>query len=92
MDFDKLEEHWENVHSKKKENEVSWYQILPHKSIEIIKSLNLNLDSNIIDIGAGESRLVDNLLNMGFKNIAHVHGGFDALKKEGIKTIEKLKK
>ena len=69
MDFDKLEEHWENVHSKKKENEVSWYQILPHKSIEIIKSLNLNLDSNIIDIGAGESRLVDNLLNIGFKNI-----------------------
>ena len=46
----KLEKHWENVHSKKKENEVSWYQILPHKSIEIIKSLNLNLDSNIIDI------------------------------------------
>ena len=65
----KLEEHWENVHSKKKENEVSWYQIFPKTSIDIIKSLNLNNSANIIDVGAGESRLVDNLLKMGFYNI-----------------------
>ena len=65
----KLEKHWENVHSTKNENEVSWYQILPQKSIHFIKSLNLNLNSKIIDVGAGESRLVDNLLKMGFKNI-----------------------
>ena len=69
MDDKKLEQYWENIHSKKQENEVSWYQFIPKKSIEIIKYLNLNLDSNIIDVGAGESRLVDNLLNMGFKNI-----------------------
>ena len=33
----KLEKHWENVHSTKKENEVSWYQIFPQKSIDFIK-------------------------------------------------------
>ena len=65
----KLEEHWENVYSNKKENEVSWYQKYPDKSIELIKSLNINLNSSIIDIGAGESRLVDSLLEMGYKNI-----------------------
>ena len=65
----KLEKHWENVHSTKKENEVSWYQIFPQKSIDFINSLNLDLNSKIIDIGAGESRLVDNLLKMGFNNI-----------------------
>ena len=32
------------------------------------------------------------LLDMGFKNVAHVEGGFDALKKGGLKVVEKEKK
>ena len=32
------------------------------------------------------------LLDMGFKNVAHVDGGFDALKKSGLKVIVKEKK
>ena len=32
------------------------------------------------------------LVDMGFKNVAHVDGGFDALKKSGIKIIAKEKK
>ena len=48
----KLEEQWEFVLSKKNENEVSWFQTFPHKSVKIIKSLKLSLNDNIIDIGA----------------------------------------
>jgi SAM-dependent methyltransferase len=65
----KLSEYWDSVHLKKKEDEVSWFQFLPIESIELIKSLKINLNDNIIDVGAGESRLVDNLLELGFKNI-----------------------
>ena len=65
----KLKEHWELVHSQKKENEVSWFQLFPQESIKFIKNLKLSLNDNIIDVGAGESRLVDNLLEMGFRNI-----------------------
>ena len=32
------------------------------------------------------------LVDMGFKNVAHVDGGFDSLKKSGLKVIEKVKK
>ena len=32
------------------------------------------------------------LIDMGFKNVAHVKGGFDALKKSGIKIVTKEKK
>ncbi|MDB9802662.1 rhodanese-like domain-containing protein [Pelagibacteraceae bacterium] len=32
------------------------------------------------------------LVEMGFKNVAHVNGGFDALKKSGIKVVTKEKK
>ena len=31
------------------------------------------------------------LVDMGFNNVAHVDGGFDALKKSGLKIIEKKK-
>ena len=32
------------------------------------------------------------LVDMGFKNVAHVEGGFNALKKSGIKVVKKEKK
>ena len=32
------------------------------------------------------------LVEMGFKNVAHVDGGFDALKKSGLKAVTKEKK
>ena len=32
------------------------------------------------------------LVDMGFKNVAHVDGGFDSLKKSGIKIVVKEKK
>jgi len=79
-----LEDHWQNVYDKKNENEVSWYQKSPKLSLEFVKSLNLSLDAEIIDIGAGESRLVDNLLEMGFVNLSVLD--------ISSKSIEKTKK
>ena len=32
------------------------------------------------------------LVEMGFKNVAHVNGGFKALKEEGLEVVEKEKK
>ena len=42
--------HWENVYQLKNENEVSWYQEVPSKSLDLISSLNLRKDSKIIDV------------------------------------------
>jgi cyclopropane fatty-acyl-phospholipid synthase-like methyltransferase len=61
--------HWENIYSTKNFNEVSWYQPVPETSLDFIKKLNLNKDANIIDIGGGDSFLVDNLLQLGYSNI-----------------------
>jgi 2-polyprenyl-3-methyl-5-hydroxy-6-metoxy-1,4-benzoquinol methylase len=79
-----LEDHWQNVYNKKNENEVSWYQKSPKLSLEFVKNLNLSLNAEIIDIGAGESRLVDNLLEMGFVNLSVLD--------ISSKSIEKTKK
>lgn len=62
-------EHWNNVYATKQPHEVSWTQELPATSLEFIKNLNLPKSASIIDIGGGDSKLVDHLLNEGFKNI-----------------------
>ncbi|MFK7001526.1 class I SAM-dependent methyltransferase [Flavobacterium oreochromis] len=61
--------HWENVFSTKKENEVSWYEKKPETSIELINKLNLPKDAKIIDIGGGDSYLIDHLLDLGYTNL-----------------------
>lgn len=62
-------EHWENVFSKKLANEVSWYQPLSKDSLDFISQFNLAKNAAIIDIGGGDSFLVDNLLQLGYTNI-----------------------
>jgi cyclopropane fatty-acyl-phospholipid synthase-like methyltransferase len=64
-----IKEHWENVFATKAEDEVSWFQEYPKTSVEFFELFNLPLDANIIDIGGGDSHLVDVFLAKGYKNI-----------------------
>ena len=43
-------------------------------------------------LGFRSALATKSLVDMGFKNVAHVSGGFDALKKTGLKTVTKEKK
>ncbi len=61
--------HWENIYKTKSEKGVSWYKPRFEKSLEIISSLGLPKDAEIMDVGGGASTLPDDLLGMGFKNI-----------------------
>ena len=61
--------HWEKIYTTKELTEVSWYQPKPLTSLNFIQSFNLSLDASIIDVGGGDSLLVDELLNLGFTNI-----------------------
>eukprot|EP01137_Pigoraptor_chileana_P014144 Opistho-2@4950 len=61
--------HWENIFSTKKSNDVSWTQKFPKTAISYIDSLKLSKTANIIDVGGGDSNLVDVLLISGFQNI-----------------------
>lgn len=61
--------HWENVFSIKAENEVSWYQPNPETSIQLVKACKLPKDARIIDIGGGDSYLIDSLIELGYTNL-----------------------
>ena len=43
-------------------------------------------------LGYRSALATKSLVEMGFKNVAHVHGGFDALKNIGLKVVAKEKK
>ena len=62
-------EHWDKIYSTKTLQEVSWYQPVPKISLELILSLKLSKDSPIIDVGGGDSFLVDSLLNEGYTDL-----------------------
>ncbi len=62
-------EHWESIYQAKKPDEVSWYQEKPKTSLSLIAEAGLGKNASIIDIGAGDSKLVDNLLALDFRNI-----------------------
>jgi SAM-dependent methyltransferase len=60
-------EHWEGVYRTKGEREVSWFQETPSVSLELIRSAGATLNSSIVDIGGGASRLVDALVDGGYE-------------------------
>lgn len=61
--------HWENVFLTKNETEASWYQPKPETSINFFIKNKIPKDARIIDVGGGDSHLIDHLLSMGYTNL-----------------------
>ena len=62
-------EHWEHIYTTKLPNQVSWTEEKPVTSLELIAKFDLPKFAKIIDIGGGDSLLVDFLLHEGYTNI-----------------------
>jgi trans-aconitate methyltransferase len=81
--------HWETVYKTKNPNQVSWTQEKPETSLEFIHSFGLKKTAKIIDIGGGDSKLVDYLLDAGFENINVLDISAKALEKAKNRLGEK---
>lgn len=84
--------HWEIVYETKNQDEVSWTQEIPKTSLAFIHSFGLDKSAKIIDIGGGDSKLVDHLLDQGFQNITVLDISEKALEKAKIRMGEKATK
>jgi len=67
-EFDR-KKHWENIYQTKQLNEVSWFQPTPETSLSFFEQFNIPQEAKIIDVGGGDSFLVDHLLDRGYQNI-----------------------
>jgi SAM-dependent methyltransferase len=82
-------QHWEKVFTTKQPKEVSWFQEYPTTSMEFLELFSLPLTANIIDIGGGDSNLVDALLDKGYRNIWVLDISSSALERAKIRLGEK---
>jgi hypothetical protein len=85
-------QHWEQVYRTKQPDEVSWTQPVPQTSLDFIESFALPKSANIIDVGGGDSKLVDHLLEEGYENITVLDISEAALNKAKQRLGEKAKK
>lgn len=72
--------HWNTIYQSKTPDQMSWTQDIPTISLAFIDSFQLPPDARIIDIGGGESQLVDHLLQRGFTNITVLDISQEALR------------
>jgi SAM-dependent methyltransferase len=61
--------HWEKVYTANAPDSVSWYRAHLETSLALIERAAVARSASIIDIGGGESTLVDDLLYRGYKNL-----------------------
>lgn len=84
-------QHWEQVYETKNPNQLSWTQSVPQTSLNFIHSFDLAKTDKIIDIGGGDSLLVDYLLQEGFTNVTVLDISETALAKAKTRLGDKSK-
>jgi 2-polyprenyl-3-methyl-5-hydroxy-6-metoxy-1,4-benzoquinol methylase len=61
--------HWQKIYSTKAPDQVSWYRPHLETSLALVARAACDHTASIIDVGGGESTLVDDLLEQGFQNV-----------------------
>lgn len=67
--MEQSKQHWEKIYSTKQPNEVSWAQEVPQISLDLIHAVHPGKKAKIIDVGGGDSKLADFLIDEGFEDI-----------------------
>src|SRR5438445_8928788 len=63
------EDHWDGIYASTAATDLSWYEPGPAASLRLIEQLAPTPSHAVIDVGAGESLLVDSLLARGFTDV-----------------------
>jgi len=61
--------HWEQVYAMQGREQVSWFRPHLERSVELIERAAPDRLASILDVGAGQSTLVDDLLGLGYEDL-----------------------
>lgn len=75
-----MKEHWESVYQKNSVNRLGWYESSPEPSIQLIEQCKLPKNAAILNVGAGATTLVDELIKLGYQNLIANDISSEALK------------
>ena len=62
-------QHWEEVYATTPDTEVAWFQEHADTSVKMIRDTGAPLTARLIDVGGGASRLADDLLDLGYRDL-----------------------
>ena len=60
---------WEETYASKVAEQRSWTQARPDESLTFIEGVQLDVGDAILDVGGGASRLVDELVRLGYRDL-----------------------
>jgi len=63
-------QHWDSVFASKGERDVSWFEALPAISLRMMEAAGLGPETCVLDVGGGDSRVVDALVDRGLDCVA----------------------
>jgi SAM-dependent methyltransferase len=89
--FDR-QKHWENIYQTKELKDVSWFQPTPETSLEFFNQYEVQKTAKVIDIGGGDSFLVDHLLDLGYTDVTVLDISIAAIERAKKRLGEKAKK
>jgi uridine phosphorylase/ubiquinone/menaquinone biosynthesis C-methylase UbiE len=75
-----VQAHWEGVYGTRSSDQVSWFRPHLETSIALIERAARDRSARIIDVGGGESTLVDDLITLGYRNLTVLDVSQTALK------------
>jgi cyclopropane fatty-acyl-phospholipid synthase-like methyltransferase len=64
-----LNKHWNNVYSNNPEEKLGWYETDLAPTLKLITKTGLNKFARILNVGAGSTTLIDNLLKNEYSNL-----------------------
>lgn len=64
-----LKLHWNKTYERAKIEKLGWYEENPEPSLRLIEHCNFDKKALILNVGAGATRLVDELLDEGYEHI-----------------------
>ena len=67
--IENIKQHWDAVYENSKVERLGWFEQVPEPSLQLINQCNLNEDASILNVGAGATTLIDELIKLGFRNI-----------------------
>lgn len=61
--------HWDTAYTNSPNEKLGWYETDLSPTLQLIEKSGVTKSSKIINIGAGSTMLIDELLNQGFNNL-----------------------
>jgi len=64
-----LKKHWDSAYTNNDIEKLGWYEESPEPSLQLINDCELPKNARILNVGVGTSTLIDELLNLDYKNV-----------------------